>query len=162
MVTILVDARIYLKHQLKVLYKQRWNVELDLRDIKTTLGMQRLRCKTPDMAIKALWVYLLAYNLVRLLMAQAALLADQIPRQLSFKHTVQVWLSWYRLGARTSSAEVMREMLALIADPRVGLRQGPIEPRALKRRANTYPLMMQPREPARAQVREHGHQRKPR
>jgi hypothetical protein len=65
-------------------------VELDLRNIKTTLGMEPLRCKTPEMALKELWVYLLAYNLIRLLMAQAALLADQIPRQLSFKHRVQV------------------------------------------------------------------------
>lgn len=68
------------KHVLKALYRQRWNVELDLRNIKTTLGMEHLRCKTPEMAVKELWVYLLAYNLIRLLMAQAALLADQIPR----------------------------------------------------------------------------------
>ncbi|ESQ14488.1 MAG: hypothetical protein N838_31435 [Thiohalocapsa sp. PB-PSB1] len=51
------------------------------------------------MVVKELWVYLLAYNLIRLLMAQAALLADQVPRQLSFKHTVQVWLSWQQRAA---------------------------------------------------------------
>lgn len=50
--------------------------------------MDKLRCKSPQMAIKELWTYLLAYHLIRLLMAQAALRADQIPRQLSFKHTV--------------------------------------------------------------------------
>ena len=66
------------KSVLKSLYRQRWHVELDLRNIKTTLGMEHLRCKSPAMAIKELWVYLLAYNLIRLLMAQAALLADQI------------------------------------------------------------------------------------
>jgi len=65
------------------LYRVRWQVELDPRNIKTTLGMEQLRCKTQQMAIKELWVYLLAYNLIRLLMAQSALLADQIPRQLS-------------------------------------------------------------------------------
>ena len=54
----------------------QWDIELDLRNIKTTLGMEQLRCKTPEMAEKELWVYLLAYNLIRLLMAQAALLAD--------------------------------------------------------------------------------------
>jgi hypothetical protein len=69
------------KKSLKIL-RNRWNAELDLRNIKTTLGMEQLRCKTPKMAIKELWVYLLAYNLIRLLMAQSALLADQIPRQL--------------------------------------------------------------------------------
>jgi hypothetical protein len=61
-----------------VLYLPRWNVELDLdlRNIKTALGMARLRCKTPEMVLKELWVYLPGYNLIRLLMAQAALLAD--------------------------------------------------------------------------------------
>lgn len=83
------------KRMLKALYWRRWNVELDVRNIKTTLGMETLRCRTPEMARKELWVYLLAYNLIRLLMAQAALLADQVPRQLSFKHTVQVWISWH-------------------------------------------------------------------
>ncbi|WPL21910.1 Transposase DDE domain protein [Thiorhodovibrio frisius] len=87
MVTTFLDAKAAPKNKLKVLYLRRWNVELDLRNIKTTLGMAQLRCKTPEMAIKELWVYLLAYNLIRLLMAQAALLADQVPRQLSFKHT---------------------------------------------------------------------------
>lgn len=77
---------------LKVLYRRRWNIEPDLRNIKTTLGMEQLRCKTPAMAVKELWVYLLAYHLIRLLMAQAALQADQIPRQLSFKRTVQIWV----------------------------------------------------------------------
>jgi hypothetical protein len=50
-----------------------------VRNIKTTLGMEQLRCKTPEMALKELWTYLLAYNLIRLLIAQSALLADQIP-----------------------------------------------------------------------------------
>jgi hypothetical protein len=94
LVTTFLSPKETPKHVLKALYRQRWNVELDLRNIKTTLGMEHLRCKTPEMAIKELWVYLLAYNLIRLLMAQAALLADQIPRQLSFKHTVQIWIAW--------------------------------------------------------------------
>jgi IS4 transposase len=61
------------KSILKALYRKRWHVELDLRNIKTTLGMDTLRCKSPEMAIKELWVYLLAYNLIRLLMAQAGM-----------------------------------------------------------------------------------------
>jgi hypothetical protein len=64
------------KHILKELYKSRWHVELDLRNIKTTLGMEMLHCKTPEMNEKEIWVYFLTYNLIRLLMAQAALLAD--------------------------------------------------------------------------------------
>ena len=148
------------KGMLKALYKSRWNVELDLRNIKTTLGMEHLRCKTPEMALKELWVYLLAYNLIRLLMAQAALLADQIPRQLSFKHTVQVWIAWQQRGGGTHDAVCIRALLVLIAEPRVGRRPGRIEPRVLKRRAKKYPLMTQPRAAAREEVRLNGHPKK--
>ena len=80
MVTTFLCPKQTPKAVLKALYRCRWNVELDLRNIKTTLGMETLRCKTPEMAIKELWVYLLAYNLIRLLMAQAALLADPLLR----------------------------------------------------------------------------------
>ena len=109
------------------------------------------------MARKELWVYLLAYNLIRLLMAQAALLADQVPRQLSFKHTVQVWISWHQPGGGSYDGVVMHGLLLLIAEPRVGLRPGRIEPRQRKRRNNTYPLLTKPRSEAREQVRLNGH-----
>jgi hypothetical protein len=82
------------KAALKALYQSRWQVELDIRHIKTTLGMETLSCKTPAMGEKEMWVYLLAYNLIRWLMAQSALMADVLPRTLSFKHTLQLWLGW--------------------------------------------------------------------
>ena len=150
------------KALLKVLYRSRWNVELDIRNIKTTLGMETLRCKTPEMAMKELWVYLLAYNLIRLLMAQAALLADQIPRQLSFKHTVQVWSAWQQRGGNTQDAVAINAILILIAEPRVGLRSGRIEPRAVKRRSKPFPLLTKPRGTARDEVRKNGHPKKQR
>ena len=83
---------------LKALYARRWNIELDLRNIKTTLGMERLACKTPSMNEKQWRVGLLAYNLIRLLMLQSAKLVDLVPRQLSFKHSLQVWLAWSQRG----------------------------------------------------------------
>ena len=98
LVTTFLDPKETSKREVAALLRRRWHVELDIRNIKTTLGMEQLRCKTPEMARKELWVYLLAYNLIRLLMAQSALLADQIPRQLSFKHSVQVWLAWQQRG----------------------------------------------------------------
>ena len=150
------------KGVLKALYRRRWNVELDLRNIKSTLGMERLRCRTPEMALKELWVYMLAYNLIRLLMAQAALLADQIPRQLSFKHTVQVWISWQQRGGGTHDAVCIRGLLLLIAAPRVGRRPGRIEPRVVKQRPKTYSLMTKPRAEAREEVRLNGHPKKQR
>jgi hypothetical protein len=124
--------------------------------------MEHLRCKTPEMGLKELWVYLLAYNLIRLLMAQAALLADQIPRQLSFKHTVQIWVAWQSRGGATHDAVCIHALLVLIAEPRVGLRRGRVEPRALKRRPKNYPLLTKPRRLAQAEVRQHGHPQKQR
>ena len=91
LVTSLLNRKVR-KGELDQLYAQRWNVDLDLRNIKTTLGVEVLCCLTPQMVEKELWVHLLAYNLIRLLMAQAALNADVHPRQLSFKHAVQLWL----------------------------------------------------------------------
>ena len=162
MVTTFLCPKEAPKSVLKVLYRSRWNVELDLRNIKTTLGMEHLRCKTPQMAIKELWVYLLAYNLIRLLMAQAALLSDQIPRQLSFKHTVQIWMAWQQRGGQTHDAVSIHALLLLIAEPRVGLRPGRIEPRALKRRPKQFWLLTKPRQVAREEVRQNGHPKKQR
>jgi hypothetical protein len=162
MVTTFLCPKETPKKALKVLYRCRWHVELDLRNIKTTLGMEHLRCKTPEMAVKELWVYLLAYNLIRLLMAQAALLADQIPRQLSFKHTVQIWMAWQQRGGGTHDGVSIHALLILIAEPRVGLRPGRIEPRALKRRPKPFPLLTKPRKAAREEVRKNGHPKKQR
>ncbi len=148
------------KAAVKTLYQSRWYVELDLRNIKTTLGMERLSCQTPAMAIKEIWVYLLAYNLIRLMMGQAALIAHLHPRQISFKHTVQLWIAWAEQGHGVEDGTQLYALFALIAQQRVGDRPGRIEPRAVKRRPKTYPLLTQPRALAREHVRKHGHPRK--
>lgn len=162
MVTTFVCPKATPVRLLKVLYRSRWNVELDLRHIKTTLGMEKLRCKSPEMALKELWVYLLAYNLIRLLMAQSALLADQIPRQLSFKHTLQIWMAWQQHASDTYDAVAINALLVLIAEPRVGMRPGRIEPRAIKRRPKPFPLLMKPRAEAIKEIRQYGHPKKQR
>ena len=145
---------------MKSLYQSRWNVELDLRNIKTTLGMAMLSCQTPTMVIKEIWVYLLAYNLIRLMMAQAAVLADRLPRQLSFKHTVQIWIAWQTHAHGIDREETRHNLFVLIAQQQVGNRPGRIEPRAVKRRPKPYPLLTQSRETARAKVRKYGHPKK--
>jgi hypothetical protein len=117
--------------------------------------METLSCRTPEMAMKELRVYLLAYNLVRGLMLRAELHAEIAPRSLSFKHTVQLWLAWRATHRRTMRNEV--ELLVLVAQRRVGRRTGRTEPRAVKRRPKAYPLLTQPRAAAREQVRKHGH-----
>ena len=87
-----VDAqyRQVAKHDLSALYARRWNVALDLRNLKTTTGLYVLSCQTPQMNEKQLSVHLLAYNARRLLIRRPPA-ADVDPRSLSFKHTVQMW-----------------------------------------------------------------------
>ncbi len=90
-VTTLLDHRQVSKDDLSELCARRWNVELDLRNLKTTTGIDVLSFQTPQKNEKQLWVHPLAYNVIRLLMAQAASNASVDPRGLSFKHTVQLW-----------------------------------------------------------------------
>lgn len=159
LVTTLLCPKKTPKAALKALYRSRWHVELDLRHIKTTLGMDMLSCKTPAMVHKEIWVYLLAYNLIRLMMAQAASLFERLPRTLSFKHTLQLWVSWDQ-HAGTDRDDKLYGLFLLIAEQHVGNRPGRIEPRAVKRRANAYPLLMKARVLAREEIRERGHPRK--
>lgn len=160
LVTTLLCPEITPKSALKELYKRRWNVELDIRNIKTTMGMVTLSCKTPEMVEKEVWVYLLAYNLIRLLMLQSALLKDILPRMLSFKHVLQLWLVWSSATTRSDEKEDVAALLILITQKRVGKRPGRIEPRAIKRRPKPYPLLMQTRTVARKKVRKFGHPKK--
>ncbi|UUZ73864.1 IS4 family transposase [Polaromonas sp. P1(28)-8] len=155
LVTTLLDHRQVCKDDLSALYARRWNVELDLRNLKTTTGMDVLSCQTPQMNEKQLWVHLLAYNVIRLLMAQAACNAGVDPRGLSFKHTVQLWTEWVARGL--SATKDSQRLFTLIAQCRVGHRPGRIEPRMRKRRPKPYPWLKVPRAKARRQVQKHGH-----
>ena len=157
LITTLLCPKQTSKADLKLLYRDRWHVELDLRNIKTTLGMERLSCLHPDMAVKEIWVYLLAYNLIRMMMAQAARHTCQLPRQLSFKHTVQICIALPHYRDLILHEDKRCTLFELIAQQQVGDRPGRVEPRAVKRRPKTYPLLMQPREIARAEIRKHGH-----
>ncbi len=109
---------------------------------------------------KEIWIYFLAYNLIRLLMAQAALLADILPRQLSFKHTLQLWLAWSQQGVYSDHEINQGVLFVLIAQQEIGNRPGRIEPRAVKRRPKAFSLLTKPREKARAEVRQNGHPKK--
>lgn len=157
LVTTMLDARKVRKSELCELYARRWHVELDLRNIKTTLGMEVLRCLTPQMVEKELWVSLLAYNVIRLLMAQAARNTGVHPRELSFKHTVQMWTAWTAHTLAAPRAPHRSELFRLIAQLHVGNRPGRIEPRARKRRPKSYPWLKVPRAEARRQIRTYGH-----
>lgn len=152
LVTTLLDHRQVAKPALSALYQRRWQVELDLRNIKVTLGMDILRCRSPAMNEKQLWVTLLAYNVIRLLMAQAALQANRQPRQLSFKHTLQLWTCWVVRGLLDDPSHTDC-LFRYIASRTVGNRAGRVEPRVRKRRPKAFPLLQIPRAQARAQLR---------
>lgn len=157
LVTTMLDQRSVRKGELNHLYQRRWNVELDIRNIKTTLGMEVLRCRTPMMAQKEVWVHLLAYNLIRVLMAQAACAAGVHPRELSFKHTVQIWIEWASHIPNAHAERRQAALFRLIAQRRVGNRPGRLEPRARKRRPKSYQWLKVPRRRARRQIRLHGY-----
>jgi hypothetical protein len=157
LVTTFLSQRRVSKAALGALFRQRWHVELDLRAIKTTLQMAELSCNTPQMNEKELWVHFLAYNLIRLLMAQAAAKAAVHPRTLSFKHTVQLWSEWIARDLCNRASTSIDLLFTLIGQLRVGNRPGRIEPRARKRRPKPYPWLKIPRALARLQIAAHGH-----
>lgn len=160
LVTTLLSPADASSKSLKSLYKSRWHVELDLRNIKTTLGMETLSCKTPEMAEKEMWTYLLAYNLIRIIMAEAASWADLLPRQISFKHTLQLWRACLRESFSLNDSEKVQHLLCVIAKNVVGNRPGRIEPRAVKRRPKPFSLLTKPRAQARIEVKKNGHPKK--
>lgn len=151
LITTLVNPKTVPKADLKDLYASRWHVELDIRHIKETLAIGALSGKTPAMARKEIWVSLLAYNLIRLMMAQSALVADVIPRTLSFKHCLRIWLEASRY-IDTLDDRQQHCLLELMAQVQVGNRPGRKEPRAVKRRPKPFPLLTKPRREARAEV----------
>jgi len=132
LVTTLLCSQSKGKAELKSLYRKRWHIEVDFCNLKITMGMDMLTCRTPEMVIKEIWVYFFGYNLIRLLMTQATIALAVLPRQISFKHTIQIWMSWKDAGSQTDAAV----LFALIVQRRVGNRLGRVEPRAIKRRPN--------------------------
>jgi DDE family transposase len=152
LVTTLIDPRAFPKKALADLFWQRWHAELDLRSLKCTLQMDVLRGKTPEVVQKEVWAHLLAYNLIRKVIAQAAHSHDLPPRQLSFKGSVQTLLAFAQPLLRcpsTDLAEHLRALFEAIATHRVGNRPGRLEPRRRKRRPKPYPLLRKPRHLAR-------------
>ena len=155
-ITTLTDPAIYSKEDIARLYGYRWYAELDIRDIKQTLGLDHARCKSPEMVVRELWVTLLAYNLVRKVIATAAAVHGKQPRQLGFTLACQTILSSWMLlstGACGDVEQTVHSALKRIAANEVANRPGRIEPRVLKRRRHRYPLMVRPRKQLRKELR---------
>jgi hypothetical protein len=149
-VTTLTDAKTYSKQDIAQLYGFRWNSELDIRSIKQSLGLDHVRCKSPEMVHRELWTILLGYNLIRTTAAAAAVVHDKQPRQISFSGSCQYVLSsWMLLSLGCVPADQLlahcQTLLGRIAQCEVANRPGRFEPRVLKRRRHRYKLMQQPR-----------------
>lgn len=152
-VTSFTDPKEFSAADLGEVYRNRWLVELDIRNIKTTMQMDRLRCKTPFMVEKELWAHLLGYNFVRKIIAQSAMLNHRLPRQYSFKKALRAVGQHWQLLASADAAERSRldwHLMRIIAGRKVGNRPGRIEPRAKKYRGNRLPFLTKPRAEARA------------
>jgi len=146
-ITTILDAAID-GGQIGALYERRWGGEVDIRSIKATMQMDVLRCKTPEMVRKEIWAHLLAYNLLRTVMAVAAAESGIEPRQVSFKGAKQAVTAFApKIEAAPSEerAALIDALLRAIAYHRVGDRPGRWEPRARKRRPKPGVRLMQPR-----------------
>jgi len=150
-VTTLLDAQQATKEDLATLYRARWNAELDLRSLKSAMQMRELRCKTPELVRKEVWAHILAYNLIRTVMAQAAATHDVLPRSISFTgamQTLEAFQPFLEFGAARDAAGRLRlyhDLLDAIASHRVGDRPDRYEPRVKKRRRNHYGWLTKPR-----------------
>jgi IS4 transposase len=155
LVTTMLDEELYPKGDIADLFIERWNIELDFRAIKCVIQMDVLRCKTPEMVRKEIWMHLLAYNLIRGVMAAAAEGHDKLPRQLSFKGALQTMTAFQdalRQATPSERARLLEEMLRAISRHRVGNRFGRVEPRANKRRPKPQRYLTEPRDQARKRL----------
>jgi len=154
-VTTLTDSEEYTRDDIAELYHYRWMAELDIEAIKTTMGMDTLKCKTPSMVRKEMWTSLLAYNLNRRTMLQSAREANRSPRTLSFAAAMQTTASSWQvivLSNDTVTERLVKAELQNMAGHVVGNRPGRVEPRAVKRRPKPHALLTKPRDQARAEL----------
>jgi hypothetical protein len=149
LVTTLIEARKYPAQDIAELYARRWQIELWFRDIKTSMGMEVLRCQSPEMLHKELEMFFLAYNLIRCLMAQAAIVNDVRVERLSFKGSVdavrQFSVAIAQAQSKKKQNHLIARLLEAIARDQVPERPGRREPRAVKRRPKPYQLLNRPR-----------------
>jgi hypothetical protein len=157
-VTTLLDPEETTKEDLAALYRLRWNNELDIRSIKITMQMDLLRCKTPGLVRKEIWMHVLAYNLIRTIMAQAASQIDIQPRSISFKATIQTLTAFQPVIACQAHRGIQhrqvlyQHLLNAIAQQRVGDRPDRFEPRMIKRRPKNYNRLTRPRREIKLQI----------
>jgi hypothetical protein len=149
LVTTLLDPLKYPAQEIAQLYLRRWKIELWFRDIKTSMGMEVLRCKSPQMLHKELEMFFIAYNLIRCLMVQAGAINDVVLDRMSFKGTVdsvrQFSLAIAQAHSKKQQHRLITQLLEVIARDEVPHRPDRRQPRAVKRRPKPFPLLNKPR-----------------
>jgi hypothetical protein len=157
-VSTLLDARAVTANDLADLYRARWNAELDLRSLKQTMQMDILRCKTPELVRKEIWTHVLAYNLIRTIIAQAANQHHIEPRTISFKGAMQTLEAFQPQIATQGDRDVSHRrrlyqaLLNAVATHRVADRPDRFEPRQRKRRPKKFEYLMKPRNELKREV----------
>lgn len=139
-VTTLLDPKLYPAKELFALRLRRWDVETDLRHLKTTMGMEVLHCKSVEGVQKELWMFLLVYNLVRVVMLMAAQRQQVAVSRISFASALH-WMRSARAGDKLARLGI------------VPYRPNRLEPRVIKRRPKKYDLMVRPRSVMREELR---------
>jgi hypothetical protein len=147
-VTTLLQAKKYNKKELAQIYQRRWEVEINLKSIKDIMNMDMLTCKTPEMVRKEIGVHFLAYNFIRVIMAEACEKYDSLPWQISFKGTVQLvneFTPYFLTSNERENRGLYAELLRLIVKNKVGNRPGRVEPRVIKQRQKPFPKLKRAR-----------------
>ena len=155
LITTLLERQIYPTLKIVQLYERRWQVEIDLKHLKTTLGMDVLRCKTPSMVRKEIHVYLLAYNLLRSLMWSAGTTYNTPPLRLSLqgtRHHLLNFIPKLEIAHSQKRIRLYRSLLKIIVHKVVPDRPARSEPRVTKRRPKAYPRLTKPRQELRKQL----------
>ena len=147
-VTTLLDGKKYHKKELAKLYKERWSIELDFRSIKTNMGMEMLRCKSPEMVKKEIAIHFLSYNFVRTNIAISSVIHKKLPRQISFMTATQLF-NEIKLQLTIFSGHILKHivnsLLESMTSIAIGKQKRKNQPRAIKRRPKSYPLLTKPR-----------------
>ena len=143
--TTRIDAQAYPAQEVAQLYARRWKIELWFRDIKTSMGLEALRCPSSKMVHKELGMFLIAYNLIRALMTEASAIHEVPLDRISFKGTVdatrQYSIAIAQARSKKKQRELVRELMAVLAKDEVPARPGRREPRAVKGRPKPFPLL---------------------
>lgn len=152
-----IDGKIYVttvlkkysKKELSILYKFRWQIELTIRDVKITMNMDILSCKTPEMIKKEIGVHFLGYNIIRILIAEACTKNNSMPYRVSFKGALQLlnkFMPYFNGKSLNEADKLFSELLRIIATNKVGDRPDRLEPRAVKsERRKIFRTMKKPR-----------------